>query len=733
MPAFAVVTAALSLAGMTTYTPEGFGRFGRVHDDGLLTMRVRPSEASILWGLRAEWGGEAGAAAVERINPTEKIVLPAAADAASPLGVRCTLLYPGIGLRAGASLRVRFAAPEGAGPLSVWRGSSPTQAGVVAWVAIGSADGGLAPMGLAFEPGRAPKTLAATARGRAIEVQAEGAYLLGEVRLITPTGIDKAGEAATRRAMALWAGRAIPELVSTSYRVNSAASAVEVTDRYRVPWGKPYSPVPPALAFAGAHEHPVRFRTRIVRDRCRTLWGPYAYADGAEARYALPLIGHVERGYLRDVRTPADSERVRLLNSLVGHLGGEWAKNAVDLGYAGMTNAQMAWAYLDDRRRAEVSDAWSKHLQRAFEPHAWKTETEPLTGQTYLWTYFIDGPEGRKYDIEWGNALPLYGLWKYAVYTGDWAMVRRNWTMARRAYRYLDLADDWAWMTVVNADHGYSTGTGDPMAAAYCGTVAMREMARQIGDTEAERWYAYRSARIAVPIAARFAYTPEARRLGLIGPRSVALGFHETEGFTRARLGEDDPWDITSVLSGDGVLPELFDAFVAFAPKGLRSYLDQFSQGFPRWDDAAVKYPFPTTYEGNSVYVTFPHIFARSALGEGTDQLWERIRRAEPNRNNAWIGPNVVAELLDRQAPVRLAAWAPARYVDGWVEASGRRATIHFEAASPFRAALLVGKGAGVASVQINDRPARTERKGGLLWVFVPAGASECVIVMDGT
>ncbi len=238
-------------------------------------------------------------------------------------------------------------------------------------------------------------------------------------------------------------------------------------------------------------------------------------------------------------------------------------------------------------------------------------------------------------------------------------------------------------MTVVNADHGYSTGTGDPLAATFCGTLACLKMARALGDQTAEQHFAAQSARIAVPTVARFWYTAWARKAGLIGPKSVVLGFHEMEGFTRARLEDDDPWDTTSALSGDGVLPELYAAIQAFGGSALANYEAEYARGFPEWYKGDVVYPFATTYKGNSIYVTFPHIFARALPGEPTPVLWSYVAAAQTNRNNGWIGPNVVAELLSRDAPLLLTEWRPAAYLDGSAAPNGAEVSLSFHLNQP--------------------------------------------------
>ena len=666
----------------------GFGRWGRLNDDGLLTVNVSPNgfETTGDNALRVRWAGDTlPAPRVTRLDPTEKRLSLAGAGAGSPLAVRYTLLFPGLSLQCGSKLVLRCALVQSKGH-SLFMGIAVRQIRKQYVITLLQQDGkatvppSVVPVQLVFASGATVDSKAVgDDAATTITFSRPDGKPLGEVRVVTPLGItavksrDYGVDAIIEKAAQNWSGLPLPTRISHTEAINPDGASVTITEKF----DGTIAPLPPVLAFAFQHGYPVRVDGQIVTTDAMTRWGPWSYVRGNTLRYVLPIPPTEERGYVR--RSDADPRRVALLNDLVGHLSGAWATNGVDLGYAGMANAQMAWAYLSSARRAEVAAAWRAYLPLCFAlpPYAtgaakqpWQTATEPLSGQSYLWTYKIDGPGGLNYDLEWGNALPLYGLQKYAQYTGDWAFVRAHWNDVKRVYRYLDLGDDWAWMTVVNADHGYSTGTGDPLCAAYAGTIACLRMARALGDKTEERHFAVRAARMGLAATSRFWYTPFARRVGLLGERDVALGFQETEGFTNSDLG-GNPWYPTTLLSGDGALPEVFTLYRAYARPALREFEDGYARAYPAWFDGTVKYPFHTTYEGNSVYVTFPHLFARAAvLNEPTKGLLAQMDAAQGNRNNAWIGPNVVAELLSRAPGATtptflLTEWQPAAYIDG--------------------------------------------------------------------
>ena len=708
-----------------------FGRFGRFNDDGLLTLNVSPhgfAAPPTNTPLQVTFGQGKAQAIVTAIDTTGKVLRLANGGPDEPTQLRYTLLYPGLSATYGRQMHLRFSDAQGK-PVPVVLTELPLsrQSGFCAGLVLRRQDRSSMPLLIAFRPGFQPAVK--TQYGLLLdqgEFRMEAQEAIGEVRFVTPLGLRElppnlsaSQSEELQRECCRWASIPLPVRERSESHFSPDGQSVTFTETFRTKEnGLNIAPLPPILAFARAHGYPVSLKEELVSTACRTKWGDIAYARGNILRYTLPVPPTEERGYVRMETAGAGNERanVGLLNELVGHLGGNWASNGVDLGYAGMANAQMAWAYLNPVRRKELQAAWKRYLPLAFalppvappthslknqrpnsqnaavgdamntpvpKPPAWKLETEPFTRQAYLWTYFIAGPNHRRYDLDWGDALPLYGLYKYAQYTGDWELVRAHWNDVGRIYRYFDLGDDWAWMTVVNADHGYSTGTGDPLAATLCGTIACLKMARALGDKTSERHFAAQSARIAVPAVARFWYTAWARKAGLIGPKSVVLGFHEMEGFTRARLGEDDPWDTTSALSGDGVLPELYDALQAFGGNALADYEAEYARSFPDWYQGDVTYPFATTYKGNSIYVTFPHIFARALLGEPMPALWNYVAAAQGNRNNGWIGPNVVAELLSRQSPLMLTEWQPAAYLDGSVSPDGRQTLLLFHLDRP--------------------------------------------------
>jgi hypothetical protein len=663
---------------------EGFGRFGRNHDDGLLTLNVTPTGCEtpptcvpfcIRWVPKGATVTPVGKVKITRLEKTYTVQVREASKKIHRT-IRLSILYPGMALRAEPGMRLRFVdRDEKPIPVTIRRLKQAKEKEAMFLVA--RADQASMTFVLVF-PASVRKyiTLGKDYIALSGRVPSGGDF----IRIVTPWGLwenpawygwcDKPYV----QKLAVTAGQLpIPTRLSYTEKLAPDGKSVTITETFDTD----YAPISPILWFykdQGSLTFPLIKIEGTPDTRFpspRTKWGEYAAVRGNTLRYTLAVPPTDARGYInakitieKKKKEEEKNEHVALttlLNDLVGHLGGDWATNGgVDLAYAGMANAALAWGYLTPEKQQAVRATWAKYLALAFTPSAWNITTEPFSGLSYHWTYKIDGPGGYNYDIEWGNALTLYGLYVYANTTGDWDFVRKNWDFVQKIWRYFDLGDDWAWMTVVNADHGYSTGTGDPLCAYYCATIACLNMARALGDTSNITKFSARAARVAIPTVARFPYTDYARLRGFIGNLSVVLGYHEKEGFTRCQLGKDDPWDVMTLFSADGALPELFSLY-ATAKRGA-GILQAYESNYPHWAEGDYKYPFPTTYNGNSVYVVFPYLMARIRLHSfDLEETKKGISVAKTNPNNAWIAPNVLAEFLS-DWQIHFTQWYPAAF-----------------------------------------------------------------------
>lgn len=687
----AVVVALLAVWLPTqALSQTGFGRFGRENTDGLLTLNVTPDRLEMpspVSGFTVRIAPATVTSSVVSIDQTAKVLSLTGGGTGSAISVRYTLLYPGLSAEFGTQASLTLSTSN----VNVERIETTTGTPAMHGVLITASSGSFVPIVLAFRNGFRPATVSRS--GTTLTIS--DTQPLGEVRFITPIGMTRFPSSASspqradlRQRSIDWLRRGLPTLIERSVGYDRAAGRVTITERFSTINGSPIAPVPPVLAFALENGYPASISSPLVKPGVRTKYGPFAFVEGDSVQVTLPVPPLDEFGFLR---LNGETTRRTLLNGLVSRLGASWATNAVDLGYVGLTPAQMSWSHLDTTRRNNLTSGWSTYLPLAwrFPPYppsdtriTWREETEPFTGLTYWWTYKIDGPQGQALDIEWGNMLPVYGLYKYCQFTGDWAFAQAHWNRVKEVLRFTDYADDWAWMTNANGDMGYSTGTGDPMTAAFAGHVAALKLARALGDSPAEVERAVRAARAMVPAVSRFWFTDWARAEGYISSTEQVLGFWERGTFTTGNMNESssDPWSSTNLLSGNGVIPEFFAAVhAAGAAPALNTYEQRYATAYPNWANGSFTYPFTTTYGGNSVYVVFPHIYARHTLGEATANLWGYVDSSQANRGTtSWIAPPVLAALLSRDTPLILTEWRPARLVDAVFDAATRRATLDF-------------------------------------------------------
>lgn len=381
--------------------------------------------------------------------------------------------------------------------------------------------------------------------------------------------------------------------------------------------------------------------------------------------YDLPVPPLDERGLLN---VAEQVELKALLNESVTDLATTVATTGVDLLYKGRAQAFQAYSFLTPENRAKLVENTRLLVPAYLQTGKWYDTVEPFSGLRFWWTYFIEGPYFDRYDQDWGNGLSLYGLYTAVKYLGEWEWIAKNWEAVERMFSWFVTTDDWEWMRASNGIHGHGTGAGDCTNATYVGVLSYAKLARETGRTEEFLYGLYAAARAAVPALTRFVYNDFARENNLLqGSRQLVVGFHEGEGFLAGEL-DRYPWNVTSLISGNGVQPELFDLFCKYAEQPLVNYARLFDASYPMWNDAAYQYPFRTIYRNNSGYITLPHIYLRARLRlDGPAELRQRVEKAKANRDFWWLAPPVLAEIMQPRAQAYVANWGKCTFLGGSV------------------------------------------------------------------
>jgi len=660
-----------------------FGRFGRLHDDGLLTMNVGPGYAVV----PPQYGGYGWEWDVPKSTP------------------KVSLSY--------------------AHKTFTWPEDSSSGIKSLSW-------------NLASQYVRIRFRESFTVRGRTVPASQQRKVELGEflglnvsgktqakTRTYTTTSEDKMGVVTLGTPGGLAVGNFVSNprdvAIPSAWQFVSKTDATVTLRQVATDNGERMA-VPPVLLAAMEGGYPAKIHEPVVR-YSQTLYGPYGVVNGKTLTVTLPIPPMEDRIYLSTSVTPAEAS---LLKAVTSDLDLGWAKNSVDLCYSRACPAWMARAYLPADVAAKAKAGLRPDAAFSLPPYKsdaklkpWQTETEPLTGQSYLWTYFIKGEGPYKYDFEWGNALPVYGLYQWSG--GDPQKIKPYWAAVNKVWDYMRLAEDWAWMTVVNADHGYSTGTGDPMAAYYAGAAARYKMARALGDTKVENEALAEVARVAVPMVAKLGAGRWAESLGVISPNRTIVGYSELQGFTRIQTGQEDPWGPTTLLSGNGCQPEVMSLYKTYAADSLKTFFKTFDTAYPQWRDPKFQYPFATSYSGNSGYVVFPQLYARAILGYESPTSLAKTAAAVAAQNNVhgWVGANVVAELISMGTPLYLTGFENCVIESARLGTDGKTATIQFRRLTAGKPVRLIGALRGTA-VPSPDHGKLSQQGKSFTWVSDP-------------
>ncbi len=521
---------------------------------------------------------------------------------------------------------------------------------------------------------------------KAMGPKANKREMLGRIVFMYPFGIDSPvkngyslrGESLPSpvvEACNMWGYSAMnfPIDLREYYKVDEAKGVVHILDQYEYQvledgfnrGRMTLAPIPPVLSQALIHGYPVKVSAQNVQSFSTTVqygrvlpglnmplytkFGEYGCFIGpTRLEYTLPLPSLEEQKITKP--EAIDPWLAQLINESVTDLGYPTGPTGIDRVYKGNTQAWMAWDFLDKSNQDRLMKSSQTAGRQALHEDVWTVDVEPFTGSEYYWTYFLEGPYYGVYDVDWGNGLTLYGLQKEASIRNDWAYIHSNWPQIKKVYQWFPLADSWIWMSSVNADHGHGTGSGDCLCAAYAGSLAMARMAGKESDEAARNEALYIAAKTAVPVLSRFWLKDYADNRGMLSPGAYPIGYFEDEGVLTVS-STDDPWYMTSMISGNGVEPEVFDLYLKYAPDSLKSYEKDFDRFYPHWYDGQYKYNRKFTYPDNSGYTTLPHIYSRYRLGYPREQIMEYLRKASTTRKMWWVAPNVLSEIAADAKP----------------------------------------------------------------------------------
>ncbi|MFM7320049.1 MAG: hypothetical protein ACKO5K_00815 [Armatimonadota bacterium] len=669
-----------------------FGRFGRVHDDGLLTVGVTPRGFDSLPGsvpFHVRWGDPMAplAAVVPTINPTEKTLAIEGGGDGAPTMVRYTLLYPGLAAWFGARMVLHFVDAKGQ-PMRTAIDPSRYRRGDGILVIPGDRFPAT-PLWIA-PPG--PEGLKVWHDGANLSFESSGE--IGEVRFATPVGIGVVRSLREAWDMAL-ALRDVPvsRRSSVQHRLVDDGKTLESIESF----SEACAPIPPALAVALDHGYPGTIDGPEVSTAVLTPCGPWRYVARQTLVTRLPLPPTVRRGLVRsEPAVKAGTDRLRRAARLAGAAAPPPPAVAPLLD----TPDRLRWS---DRSREVAESLWSAS------PSQWVADSEPITAHSYVRAVAPGDSLGRKSMVGAPMDIELARLEGWLAQRGDWSVARNWWPGILRSRRFGDLSEDWAWMLPCTGDHGGGTGSAKEVGAAFSGAVAAWRLAMRLG-TPAERVRsATRAAHVAVGALARLWWTPRARKAGWIPADAWIGGFREKTGWEVVRPGVgEDAW--ADLVGGSDAGNDWLRWMGTHARgEGVRLIAER-ERHVPRWGRGGANASNATDRADAA------HLLARRVLG--VESPSDSHRRIAALRNPKVPDPlwwRCAAESAAFGSPILLLDWADLGYESGTYRADGDAALLRFraDATGRRRVEFALSRSIRLRDVRIDDAVLAVEGVGG--------------------
>lgn len=511
-----------------SHADQSYGRFGRFHEDGLLTTNLHPRGFTVLGTnpeLSVGWGDPKASlsAITASINPTEKRLTINGGGIGAPTQIRYTLLYPGFSATFGKQMVLRF---KNRANKSVRVGLDPTRLRQ-GWLLIIPEDTYPAvPLVI-----RVPKssTTKAWFTGDGLTVESETP--LGEVVFTTPTGSRLVPSLATAwKAVVDWGDAGIPSVVSTKVTVTDTTTTLTTI------FDTPYAPVSPLLALAIDSGWTGSIKGPLVRTNIRTRYGPFVYVASA----ASVVSGMNSRPVRVDVTTkmaipalPAPGKR----STVVGALDELWGLREHLSKMERLAPDQRIRLVARYRALREVIT-----VAKVTEPITNVSRMVPNTGR-------IAGKRAVDDVIDLAKIVLLDA--QFVDQTRDLAARKALSQGTERLLSAVDSCTDWLWGCVSRADDGFqSVGAVDALIVATAIDRIARDLNNGLGQPTRDNaaWLAIMHT---WSYASRLPFTTFARRVSMIKPSVIVDRFDELA--TASLLG--DSVSLSSIVEMPSYVP----------------------------------------------------------------------------------------------------------------------------------------------------------------------------------
>lgn len=373
------------------------------------------------------------------------------------------------------------------------------------------------------------------------------------------------------------------------------------------------------------------------------------------------------------------------------------------------TLLRMSWGYLfrtsPDRDGTERYYKGETVRNMAMEMHNLYDRSELFTGASYKLCYLncsmlFDGQfktgtqdEIGNYpdpyaEVDWGTGCFFYMLYLSALISGDYSAIRERWDVIKKIFAYFEIFHDWACMGAGYAEKGWTWAEG----ASFGAFPAYINMARAVGDHEAEEKAVYLAAKRLVLDKARFFSGPYFAGLYHVEPWYGNSFFQEEYDLYCNFQSVPDPVKISPLgrirlgtmhnQSTEGIYPELYQACRETAPEYYRMMTSRFREAYGGGFDTE------NPSQGRLV-CDFSYLLVNDSLdpdippeqtlrlirqAKSTGKLmrqWHDVHRYENNTPADYLESQMLAWLEMRTHPLYLLHWEDVRILSAeWHEFS---------------------------------------------------------------
>jgi hypothetical protein len=489
--------------------------------------------------------------------------------------------------------------------------------------------------------------------------------------------------------------------------------AVRIRDEFRYErWGNPewqapdYASIPPLYSWARDSVKWTGVPAGSASSQeagIKTPIGPFRWVEGAALEYSLPRVNVHHAAWPRreefaDTYKSMGEDIVATINATPGvrPVNRPWI-----LGYHNRwSQGILGGAYHEPEALKALVDLGKQSVERMYAPASWIYRRELFTQEPYQSRGWLDlstlpvmfgDPNS-----EVGQAA--YSTYLYALYSGDWATIRRLWPRIMETVRGFEIMNDWA-IPGTTSREAVKYGSIDMDTISYAGVTAMQRMATVLGEkTDADR-LAYLQTKISAATSLRLNFTqyldPEGK-----SPRLFGVGFAE-DGPAIERAAPDSSRGMDKVamcLTWTGEMPDMYALHLNllgkdFFTKFQKEFMDV---EFAGWRTMGYNQSRTAAHIANRAWLPdWPADGIRADL-----DIWLKHTKKELT---PYVAAGMFGAYTAHETGVYIVGWEPARFVSSRYEHAKRVLAVDLDNPAPFE--LKVHSRTPVAELKLNGRP----------------------------